>query len=219
MSNKTETIQALYDNAAETYSQIIERTHYIGPQWLLQNLHLGFQATNGLRILDLGCANGINIANLYQINQSIAATGVDISQKMIEKARETGLYLALHHQGLDEGLTFGAINSYDMVIALGCLEFVNDLASCLQEIARVCTEQAYFYASFQRFEPDNPAAPRKMRSGEVTHFAYSQSEIGEMLLQAGFEITTAEALIGYTGGAPCPYLLVVAQKSKGQRAA
>ncbi|WP_420641476.1 class I SAM-dependent DNA methyltransferase [Candidatus Leptofilum sp.] len=211
MSNKDEMVRALYDGVAETYLDSVERTNYIGPQWLLENLQADFQ-TSGLRILDLGCANGINIANLNKINPSIVATGVDISEKMIAEAQKANLYEYLHHQSLDAALTFSEPNSYGMAIALGCLEFVNDVDFCLREAARVCTENSHLYASFQRFELDNPAAPRRMKSGAVTHFAYSTSEILAKLGQAGFQIVSTEELIGYTGGVPCPYTFVVAQK-------
>jgi len=212
MSNKDEMVQALYDSIAETYLNSVKRTNYVVPEWLLKNLQPDFQA-NGLRILDLGCANGINVANLYKINSSIVATGVDISEKMIGEARQTGLYESLYRQSLDAGLAFSKADTYGMTIAFGCLEFVNDVDFCLSEIARVCVEGSHFYASFQRFEPDNPAAPRQMKSGEVLHFAYSRSKIVAKLNQVGFQIVLAEELIGYTGGVPCPYTLVVAQRN------
>lgn len=211
MRNKDELVQALYDGVAETYMESVARTNYTGPSWLLDNLQADFQ-TNGLKILDLGCANGINIVNLHQLNPTIVATGVDISEKMIAEAQKTNLYQYLHHQSLDAGLTFSKPNSYQLAIALGCLEFVNDVEFCLTEVARVCTEGSYFYASFQRFETDNPAAPRQMKSGAVIHFAYAKSEILAKLNQAGFQVITTDELIGYTGGAPCPYMFVVAQK-------
>lgn len=213
MKNKDELVQALYDNVAGTYLDSIKRTNYIGPQWLLENLQSDFQ-TNGLKILDLGCANGINIANLSKRNPSIVATGVDISERMIAEAQKTNLYECLYHQSLDAGLTFSEPNNYQMAIALGCLEFVNDVDFCLTEIARVCTEGSYFYASFQHFEPDNPAAPKRMKSGSITHFAYSTSEILAKLNQAGFLVVSTVELIGYTGGAPCPYVFVVTQKEQ-----
>lgn len=211
MKNKNETVQALYDSISETYFQAVKHTNYIGPEWLLKNLQPDFQ-TSGLRILDLGCANGINVANLYRINSSIVTTGVDISEKMINEARKTGRYKSLYHQSLDAGLVFSKAKMYEMIIALGCLEFVNDIDFCLREVARVCADDGHFYASFQRFEPENPAAPRQMRSGEVIHFAYSRPEILSKLSRVGFQVVSTEELIGYTGGMPCPYTFVIAQK-------
>ena len=100
MSNEDKLVEDLYDSAAETYLDIVKRTNYIGPQWLLENLQDNFQ-TNELKILDLGCANGINIANLSKLNPSTVVTGVDISKQMIAEAQKTGLYKSLYHQCID----------------------------------------------------------------------------------------------------------------------
>lgn len=212
MRNSDEMLQALYDDVAQTYRDSVVRTNYIGPQWLLKNLHSKFK-TGAINILDLGCANGINIANLKQINPSIIATGVDISSKMLVEAKKSRLYEQLYQHNLDTAFTFSREKNYDAVIALGCLEFVNDIDFCLTEVARVCKKGGYFYATFQRFEPDNPSAPKHMKSGEVTHFAYTTDQIRAKLYAAGFEIISIDKAIGYTGGVPCPYSLVVAQRS------
>ena len=212
LQNTARLVGALYDQAAEGYFAAVARTRYVGPEWLLANLQPGVE-TQGLKVLDLGCANGINMVNLKEINRSLVATGVDISTKMIAEAEKSGLYEQLYHQSMDDGLAFSENDQFGMVLALGCLEFVNDIDFCLSEVARVCVEGGFFYASFQRFEQDNPAAPRRMRSGDVHHFAYSPDEIRSKLNLSGFEIVMTEDRIGYTGGAPCPYTFVVARKN------
>jgi len=210
-SNQPKLVQALYDSAATSYEEAIIRTNYIGPKWLMENLQPSFK-TPQLRVLDVGCGTGLNIANLHKKNPSILPTGIDISQKMIAEAKKMNLYDSLHCSNLDDGLAFLESECFNMTIALGCLEFVNNLDFCLREIADVCVDNSFLYATFQQFKPNDPSAPRLMRSGEVLHFAYSQEEIFSKLDRLGFKQLVAEEKIGYTGGAPCPYLMVVAQK-------
>ena len=149
MKNNDERLQRLYDPAAATYDEMVRRTEYVGTRWFIENLPDGVKS-GGKKILDLGCANGINIVGLHGINREITATGVDVSSRMIEEARKTGLYKKLLHQNLDDGLAFSDSAVFDLVLAFGCLEFVNDLAACLGEISRVLRKGGYFCASFQR---------------------------------------------------------------------
>lgn len=211
MKNEAGKVRELYDGAAANYLKLVQKSNYIGPDWLLKIVAPGIQAPN-LKVLDLGCGNGINVANLLTLNPTILATGVDISPKMIDAAQQAGMYQTLVCQSLDEGLTFSDDQSFDMVIALGCLEFVNDVDFALMEAARVCKSAGYFYSTFQHFEEGDPRAPRQMRSGEVLHFAYSMAEVLAKLANAGFLVLSHETMIGYTGGAPCPYIFTIAQK-------
>jgi len=213
MKNEEKKVQNLFDDIATPYLDVVKRTNYIGSEWLLKNLE-GDIKTDHLRVLDLGCANGINIANLYKLNPTLLATGVDISPKMIEAAKATRLYKALYCQSLDVGLTFSKAKSYDMVIALGCLEFVNNIDFCLSDVSRVCTRGGYFYATFQHFEEKNRYAPRQTRSGDVIHFAYSTTEVLTKLSESNLHVLSLKEMIGYTGGFPCPYIFVVAQKQQ-----
>jgi len=211
MKNEAEKIRELYDGAAANYLNLVQKSNYIGPDWLLKNVPTSIQTPN-LKVLDLGCGNGINVANLLTLNPTILATGVDISPKMIDAAQQAGIYQTLICQSLDEGLTFGSDQSFDMVIALGCLEFINDIDYCLMEAARVCKLAGYFFSTFQHFDEGNPQAPRQMHSGEVLHFAYATEEVLAKLANAGFQVLSSETMIGYTGGAPCPYIFTISQK-------
>jgi predicted TPR repeat methyltransferase len=211
MKNEAEKVRKLYDDAAANYADLVQKSNYVGPDWLRENVTAVIQKPN-LNVLDLGCGPGNNMENLYALNASIVATGVDISPEMIKAAQGNGRYQNLVCQSLDNGLAFCANQTFDLIIALGCLEFVNDLDDCLVEAARVCKREGYFYSSFQHFEEGNPAAPRRMHSGDVLHFAYSQEEVLTKLTTAGFQVLSHEIRIGYTGGVPCPYIFTISQK-------
>jgi predicted TPR repeat methyltransferase len=211
MRNEADKVRKLYDDAAANYMELVQKSHYIGPDWLLRNVPPIIQASN-LKVLDLGCGPGNNLVNLLTLNSTLQATGIDISPKMIEAARQTNIYHNLVCQSLDDGLGFCNDENYDLIIALGCLELVNDIDFCLSEVARVCEPGGYFYSTFQQFEEGNLAAPRQMRSGDVLHFAYSIEEISTKLANVGFQVLSSEIMIGYTGGVPCPYIFTISQK-------
>jgi len=140
MKNEADKIRKLYDDASANYGVLVQRSNYIGPDWLLKNVSAIIQKPN-LKVLDLGCGPGNNVANLRTLNPTLLATGVDISPQMIQSAQQAGTYQNLICQSLDDGLGFSADQTYDLVVALGCLEFVNDIDFCLGEAARVCKHE------------------------------------------------------------------------------
>ena len=203
-------IAEMFDSMSEVYDEKVEKTNYIGPSWLLENLS-SFGRTRAETCLDLGCANGINIKNLLEMGLALKATGVDISAAMIRSAQKRNLYEKLYMGNLDQGLSFIGNNSFDLVLALGCLEFLYNIEFCLDEIRRVIVPGGEIYGSFQLFEPGDKIALRQTRSGSVIHHAYSKGEVLEMLEERGFSLRKMESCTGYTGGYPCPYLMVVAK--------
>ncbi len=204
----------MYDGMADIYDEKVKTSNYIGPAWLFDHLSDSIK-TDDIEILDLGCANGINIKNVKGVNNRIRAVGIDISPNMIEVARNTDLYESVHVHSLDSELDFIEDKSYPVIFALGCLEFVTNIELCLDEISRICTDIGEVYVSFQMYEEDNRLAPRQSRSGTVIHHGYSRNEVIQMLEFRGFSLSILEEVTGYTGGYPCPYLMVKAMKRNG----
>lgn len=211
MKNHPDKIQDLYDRSGANYGEEIKRTDYSAPDWLLKNFGTVTEQQN-LRLLDIGCANGVNVQNLAKLNPSIQAFGLDISAKMVEAAASTNLYQAVYCHNLDDGLSMFDNDSFDCAVALGCLEFMNEIDTCLAEIGRVCKPNAILFASFQEFEEGEKFSPRQSYSGNVIHFGYSVEEVEQKLAEGGFDISKIEQQIGYTGGYPCPYIFVIAHK-------
>lgn len=145
---------------------------------------------------------------MFESYPECVAVGVDISPKMVAEARQTGLYKDVMIHDLGEPLTFFGSERFDFVIAFGCIEFVSMPQVCLNELSRLLRPDGLFMMSFQLFVDGRADAPCMMRSGKVIHHAYSDEEIGNMVQEAGLEIDFTEEVVGYTGGVPCPYLMV-----------
>jgi len=202
----------LYDGVAARYNESVARTNYIVPSWFDKQLEeVSLRAD--LHFLDLGCANGIHATRVFKSYPDFAAVGVDISPKMAAEARQTGLYEKVMVHDLSQPLTFLESGRFDLAIAFGCIEFVLMPQICLNELSRLLRPNGLFMMSFQLFVDGRSDAPRTMRSGKVIHHAYSREEISRMIQVAGLEMDFVEELTGYTGGAPCPYLMVRGRKS------
>src|SRR5690606_10918493 len=170
-----------------------ERSRYVGPAWLLDNLPDRI-LVNQVKVLDLGCADGINIENLKTRNASLYAVGVDIAPRMVDAAKKNGLYQELYLQSIDDSLEFAEDSSFSIVLALGCLEFVTNIDRCLDEIHRTCEVGADAFLSFQVFDDVDKFASRNSSSGDVIHNAYSLVEINDFLGKRNFEIIKSERM-------------------------
>lgn len=91
----------------------------------------------GKRILDIGCGTGnysVRFANL-----GAHVTGIDSSEEMLSMAKNKtkDSILPIHfHKAEAESLPFED-DSFDLVISVNSLEFVNDQTSCFKESYRV----------------------------------------------------------------------------------
>ncbi|MEM7131777.1 MAG: methyltransferase domain-containing protein [Chloroflexota bacterium] len=202
---------ALYDGAAERYDELVESTNYIGPNWFSRQLKT-ISLPPDLHFLDCGCANGINAKAMLKNYPEATAVGIDISPKMVNAASQTDLYKELFTHDLSHPLSFLPPDKFDLVIAFGCLEFLTSPQAFLGEMHRVLRKNGEWMLSLQLYVEGRADAPRMMRSGTVIHHAYSEAEISRMITTAGLDLISTEEVVGYTGGAPCPYLMVQGRK-------
>ena len=207
-------VAALFDSQAHTYDQSIVEFRYVGPQWLKQQLTLRGAAA-APHVLDLGCGTGTSTQPVKALYANALVTGVDISPNMVAIARTKQLYDHLYVHDLDQPLHFLPSNDFNMVIALGCFEFLQSPDRCLEEIYRVLQHHAELFISFQQDIPGNPQAPRTTYSGSVQLRAYTPAEVHAMLHERGFHVTVLETCTGYTSksGFACPYIFVRCYKS------
>jgi len=110
---------------------------FTGLTYLLPQLRLA----PAERVLDLGCGGGLDSALMAR---AVAPTGilygVDLSEKMVARARRVGTALRLLNarflQGAAEALPI-ASDSIDVVVANGFLNLCPDKAAVVRDVARV----------------------------------------------------------------------------------
>jgi amino acid adenylation domain-containing protein len=208
----------LFDAAAEEYETINEKLQYIGPSWLAKHLQ-EVKHLSGLHILDLGCATGLHVQTLSKHVRDVHAVGVDISPKMVARATATGCFQHVFAHDLHLPLPFALSESFDLVLALGFLEFLSEPEICLSEIRRVLKSRGKLWASFQRHDPaaSSPAA-HDFGGGSQRRMEYSADDILEMMRKNELHVYDLEPVIGYYNmvGAghrlPCPYYMLRAER-------
>ena len=98
---------------------------------------LGYEETSGLRVLDVGCGQGIDVYRYALAGAD--ASGVDLTPRHVELARQHLDAMGLEAeilQGDAESLPF-ADASFDRVSSNGVLHHTPDMPAALREIRRV----------------------------------------------------------------------------------
>ncbi len=123
-----------YDQWAESYDQELEQDYGWQIPQLMADLLSRFTSSND-RILDAGAGTGLvgQYLGLLGYGNMVA---VDISNEMLNKAREKGVYQEFHQMDLGEILDFPD-DLFDAVVCAGVLTFSHAPARSLYEMVRV----------------------------------------------------------------------------------
>ena len=133
-------VQALFDQYAPRFeAALVDDLGYRGPALLFKAV-LSVRAAARKpaffkRAIDLGCGTGLAAtAFAKEVDHFI---GIDLSPRMIERARATGLYAELEVADMVQGLRGRPDASADLILAADAMVYVADLAPVLREAARV----------------------------------------------------------------------------------
>lgn len=124
---KQKYIRKVFDDYADTFdNHLQDKLEYRGPEMISQIAHdAGVRDNGNLTIIDLGCGTGLCGPFFRQAASRLI--GVDLSPKMLEKARERRVYDELHEADIVEILQRTA-NAYDVAIAADVFVYVGNIA-------------------------------------------------------------------------------------------
>ncbi len=105
----------------------------------------------GKRVLDAGCGTG-ECTRWFQ-SQGAEPYGLDISPEMCFYAAERSENIPYLNHDLSEPLVFDD-GRFDVVVALGCLEYLEHVETTVSEFARVLSRGGYFLGCFERCGDD-----------------------------------------------------------------
>jgi predicted TPR repeat methyltransferase len=204
-------LRKFYDEKSEHYEELVLKTFYIGPDWVKRKIKL---LKNGQkRLLDLGCANGMIAEIIKEFRPNYLFDGVDYSKGMVEACLKKKVYVNTHWADLSEGLPRELASShYDVVLAIGCLEFISNHEDLFKEIHGVMNQGGQFWltvqASFSKNEFDNEF-PLDIQT-------YLAEDIKNLLLDSGYKIIEFElcesAYLRSKDQTAIPYFLIIAER-------
>lgn len=117
-------VRKLFDNFAGSFEEQLAKLGYCASD-IVSTMIEFTGSENGLVILDAGCGTGLAAASLRQAARKLV--GVDISPRMLDKAREKELYDELVEMELGDFLKSHKA-TFDLIVALDVLNYFGDLA-------------------------------------------------------------------------------------------
>jgi predicted TPR repeat methyltransferase len=171
-------LQALFDDYADDFDEhLVEVLHYDVPQRLIRPL----QGQGFGQALDLGCGTGLCAPLLAPLAGAVDA--VDLSERMVAKARERGLYREVF---LAEAVTHlqASDRRYDLVVAADVFIYIGDLAPVFAGVRRVLEPGGVFAFSAEQGEDARDFVLRpSLTYGHSSHY------LRRLAAEHGFELT------------------------------
>jgi predicted TPR repeat methyltransferase len=204
-------VQVLFDQYAPRFeTALVDDLGYRGPSLLFKAV-LSVRAAAKKpaffkRAIDLGCGTGL-AATAFAKNVD-RFVGVDLSPRMIDKARATGLYAGLEVADMTQGLCGKPEASADLILAADAMVYVSDLAPVLREAARVLVSGGLVAFTTETHGGEG------VLIGEGLRYAHSAAYVREQAAAAGLKLEQCEDLSARNeDNVPAPGLVVVATKT------
>jgi predicted TPR repeat methyltransferase len=204
-------VQTLFDQYAPRFeSSLVEELGYRGPK-LLFGAVLSVRAAARKpaffkRAIDLGCGTGLAASAFARSVDHFI--GVDLSPRMIERSRATGLYAELDVADMLRGLRARADGSADLVLAADAMVYVAELAPVLAEAARVLASGGLLAFTTETHDGEGVVI------GQGLRYAHGATCVRAAVESAGLELSLLEDRSARNEDhAPVPGLVAVAAKT------
>jgi predicted TPR repeat methyltransferase len=204
-------VRALFDQYAPKFeAALVDDLGYRGPALLFKAVlaarHAAQMPALFRRAIDLGCGTGLAAAAFASGVDHF--TGIDLSPRMIERARATGLYAALEVTEMVEGLRRKADASAELILAADAMVYLSDLAPLLRAAQRVLADGGLLAFTLETHGGEGVILGQGLRYGHGAQ--YVRASIGA----AGLTLARFEELSARNeDNAPVPGLVVVAARS------
>ncbi len=203
-------VRALFDQYAPRFeTALVDDLGYRGPALLFKAV---LSARAAIRkpaffkhAIDLGCGTGLAAtAFAKEVDHFI---GIDLSPRMIERARASGLYAQLEVADMLQGLRDKPDTSADLILAADAMVYVSALAPLLREAARVLAPGGLIAFTTETHDGDGVIL------GEGLRYAHGAACVRAAVAEAGLALSRLDVLSARNeDNTPVPGLVVVATK-------
>jgi predicted TPR repeat methyltransferase len=196
----------LFDGFADTFDDTLDSLGYVGPRLLSEAvLRCQRDVPADLNILDLGCGTGRSAIHLHP--WATRLEGVDLSPRMLEKARLLGLYDHLHCADMLD-YCHGYEGVYGLVFAADSINYFGRLDELFRCIRHILRPGGLFGFSVEAMEEAGTDGYRLESHGRFSH---RDEYVTACLESAGFLVAAHdEAVIRSELGRPVGAILYTA---------
>jgi predicted TPR repeat methyltransferase len=181
-------IERLFDDYAHRFDHhLVELLGYRIPEILDETVR-ALRPAGGLDILDLGCGTGL-CGSLFR-DQANRLVGVDLSEKMLEKAEARGVYDRLDKDEMLASMARSA-RSYDLILAADVLVYVGDLTPILLAATATLRPLGLFV-----FTIESHSDVHDFRLNPTVRYTHSPNYVERAAIAAGLSILVSRPVSG-----------------------
>ena len=198
-------VRHLFDEYASGFEAHLRgELEYLVPEQMERALASWVEAHKGkLAILDLGCGTGLAGSRFH--SRASRLVGVDLSPKMLAKARERGVYTELVEEEAVAHLE-RARATYDLILAADVFNYMGDLAPVLRATLTRLRAGGRLAFSVE-------AASEGVHLDRSLRFSHGEDYLRRILAETGFDIVLHEPnILRVESGQPAAGYLVVGAK-------
>ena len=171
-------VRHLFDQFSADYdARMLSQLHYRAPPILRELFGMIAPGQDRLAVLDLGCGTGLSGAAFKGLTARL--DGVDLSPRMIEKARARGIYDVLFVADIENPPVEDG--GYDLALAADTLVYLGDLETLFAAVRRALKPGGFFLFTVEQKDGEGFELGLKRR------WRHSQSYLRAQAA-AGFEI-------------------------------
>lgn len=186
-------VQRLFDEYAEHFdASLVGELRYDVPRKLeaLLRERAAEPVVPG-RVLDLGCGTGLS--GLAFASYASELIGVDLSDKMLAKARERQIYTRLERADLLDWLRAEPAVAYDMVLATDVLIYLGRLDEVFEHIGRVLRPGGRCAFSLEALSADDPSTDYRLNPNG--RYAHATAYVERLLARAGLSVVASTGTV------------------------
>ena len=176
----------LFDQYANSFEQHLTKIlHYSAPKVIYDILvkYNDIENSKDLVICDIGCGTGFMGEKLTSHCSKL--DGVDLSEKMLDKANEKNIYTRLIKSDICQHLNKQP-SEYDYISAADVVPYYGDIGPLLKSVSHALKGGAHFIFTVEESEEDNYKLQTNGRFQHNINYVINLAE------QAGFKILCKE---------------------------
>jgi predicted TPR repeat methyltransferase len=177
-------VRELFDDFAASFDQVLQNINYQAPELISRGVARAFSDARGdLQILDAGCGTGLCGPRLRAYARRLV--GVDLSPKMLAKARVRNVYDDLLECELTDYLT-STPDTFDLIVSADTLCYFGRLEAVLAAARGTLTSRGCLIFSLEKAAP--PLSAQRFHLGPHGRYSHGEDYVHAALAKSGFEI-------------------------------
>lgn len=183
-------VETVFDSFADSFDRVLDRLQYRAPYLLSAAVAKYLTAAGSLEVLDAGCGTGL--CQEWLRPYATRLIGVDLSEKMLDKARERGGYDGLTKAELTEYLGLQS-NAYHLIVSADTLVYFGALETVLGNAAQSLQPGGLLAFTVEQLQAENNDSAMPYHLNTHGRYSHSRDYLEHCLTEAGLDLCCIEA--------------------------